>query len=276
MPLGGRWIAGEHRDEGRRLGDRRRHRGAEGVQQGFRATERCLRRREVVLHRVQACQVLKDIRLSEGVVPDLVEVILTSLYPFLCGCWAPERGRGEPAEDIGQLPPVVHLAGVFGGALPGVFGGAGSGVVPVQRGLDLQGPADSQIVLAPSNSRRNSGSARVISITASSGSSSQAQQEGLNPRVGVLAVVTVGGGDALGVVERGLGLLELPGFDERRAQARIEPPEDRVVTRKQRGRAVQEVHRRDVVAAVVRGVPGRLEVPGRAVRQRGGLGIGGP
>ena len=35
--LRGRWIAAEHRDEGGGLGHRRRHRGTEGVQQGFRA-----------------------------------------------------------------------------------------------------------------------------------------------------------------------------------------------------------------------------------------------
>ncbi len=102
------------------------------------------------------------------------------------------------------------------------------------------------------------------------------QQEGLNPRVGVLAFVAVGGGDALSVVEGGPCLLELPGFDECRAQARIEPPEGRVVTRKERGRAVQEVHRGDVVTAVVRGAPGGIEVRGRPQRQRGGLGVGGP
>ena len=45
--------------------------GAEGLQEDFRAIERCLRRREVVLHRVQACQVLKYNGLSKGMVPDL-------------------------------------------------------------------------------------------------------------------------------------------------------------------------------------------------------------
>ena len=81
--------------------------------------------------------------------------------------------------------------------------------------------------------------------------------------MGVLAFVAVGGGDALSVVERGLCLLELPGFDECRAQAGIEPPEARVLTRKERGRAVQKVHGREVVAAVMRGAPGGLEVRGR-------------
>ena len=102
------------------------------------------------------------------------------------------------------------------------------------------------------------------------------QQEGLDPRVGVLAFVAVGRGDALGVVERGLCLLELPGFGECGAQAGIEPPEGGVIGRKQRGRAVQQVHCRYVVAAVMRSDPGRLEVRGRPERQRGGLQIEGP
>ena len=58
------------------------------------------------------------------------------------------------------------------------------------------------------------------------------QQEGLNSRVGMLAFVAVGSGDALGVVQSDPRLLELPGFGERRAQDGVKPPEDRVVVRK--------------------------------------------
>ena len=92
----------------------------------------------------------------------------------------------------------------------------------------------------------------------------------------MLAFVAAGSGDALGAVQGGPRLLELPGFGERCAQGGVKPSEDRIVVRKQRGRAVQQVRRRDVVAAVMRGVPGRPEVSGRALRQRGGLGIAGP
>ena len=105
-----------------------------------------------------------------------------------------------------------------------------------------QGSADSQIVQAPIElfaqfgKRAGDVDSRGIRVQL------QPQQEGLNPRVGVLAVVTVGSGDALSVVERGLGLLELPDLDECCAQACIEPPESWVVARKQRGRALQEVH----------------------------------
>ena len=94
--------------------------------------------------------------------------------------------------------------------------------------------------------------------------------------MGVQAIVAVDGGDVLSAVERGLGLLELPGFDECRAQAGIQPPEGRVVTRKQRGRTVQQVHGGHVVTTVVCGEPGRLEVCGRAARQRTGLRVRGP
>jgi hypothetical protein len=94
--------------------------------------------------------------------------------------------------------------------------------------------------------------------------------------VSVLAVVAAGRGDALSVVECSLCLLELPGFDECRAQARVEPPEGRIVAWKERDRAVEEVRRRDIVAAVMRGVPGRLEVCRCPERERGGLGIDRP
>src|SRR6185312_13340829 len=59
MLLGGRWIACKHRDEGCGLSGRRRYPCAEAVQEAIREAERCLRRREVVLHRVQACEVVK-------------------------------------------------------------------------------------------------------------------------------------------------------------------------------------------------------------------------
>src|SRR6516164_9681646 len=94
--------------------------------------------------------------------------------------------------------------------------------------------------------------------------------------MGVLAFVAIGGGDALSVIQGGLCLLELPGLDERRAQVCVEPTEGRIVAWEQSGRAVQEVSRRDVVAAVVRGAPGRVEVCGGPERQRGGLGVSGP
>src|SRR5262249_34324370 len=149
-------------------------------------------------------------------------------YPFLCGGWAPERCGSEPSENIGQLPPVLHLARVFGSALPGVFCGARPGVLPVQRGLDLQGPADSQIVQALVEFVAQSGKRAGDLHYRSTRIQLQSQYECLNPRVGVQAVVTVGRGDALSVVERGLCLLELPGFDQCRAQARVEPPEGRV------------------------------------------------
>src|SRR6516164_11345839 len=78
------------------------------------------------------------------------------------------------------------------------------------------------------------------------------------------------------MIQGGLCLVELPGFDKCRAQARVERPELWVVAPEQRDRAVQEVHRGDVVTAVVRGAPGRVEVRGGPERQRGGLGVSGP
>ena len=92
MHLRGRGITGEHRDEGSRLGKRRGHRRAEGIQEGFRAAERGVCRRDVILHRIQARQVQEDHGLSDGMVPDLIEVVLTSPYPFRCRCRTPERG----------------------------------------------------------------------------------------------------------------------------------------------------------------------------------------
>src|SRR5262249_20821745 len=90
--LRGRWIAGEHCDESSRLGDRRRYRGTERVQDAFRAVERRLCCRNIVPHRVQACQIMKDNRPSEGVISDLIEIGLTSPDPFLRRSWTPECG----------------------------------------------------------------------------------------------------------------------------------------------------------------------------------------
>src|SRR6516162_7026706 len=101
-------------------------------------------------------------------------------------------------------------------------------MVPVQRGLHLQGEADSQIVLA------------CLELAAQFGKGAsdlngclvrvhfEMQEESLDPRVSVLAVVVIGSGDAPSVVEGCLCPLELPGFDECGAQARIEPPKGRV------------------------------------------------
>ena len=104
----------------------------------------------------------------------------------------------------------------------------------------------------------------------------EAQQEGLNPRMRMQPLVGVYGGDPLSVVEGGRCFLKLTGLPECRAKTCVEPAESWVVVRKQRSRALQQVHCRQVVAAVVCGDSGHLEVRGRAVRQRGRLGIGGP
>src|SRR6266566_9585801 len=118
-------------------------------------------------------------------VSDLIEVVFTSLYPFLRRCWAPKRGRGEPVENIGQLPPVVHLASVVSRAQPGVFGGARSGVVPMQRGLELQGVADSPIVLARLELAAQFGKRSGDVDCCLARVHPQVQQEGLNPGMGV-------------------------------------------------------------------------------------------
>ena len=56
-----------------------------------RVVERGVCGLDIVLHRVQACQLEEDNRLSEGVVPDLIKIALTSLYSFRCGRRTPER-----------------------------------------------------------------------------------------------------------------------------------------------------------------------------------------
>ena len=104
----------------------------------------------------------------------------------------------------------------------------------------------------------------------------QTRHEGLDPGVGALSIVAVGGSDALGVVERRHGLLKLPGLGQRGAEAGIEPRESRVITRQQRCRANEKVHGREHVVAVMRGTTGRLEVPGGPSRQRARPGFGGP
>src|ERR1700747_256298 len=106
----------------------------------------------------------------------------------------------------------------------------------MQCGLELQRPADSQIVLARLELAAQFGKRPGNVGCCLARAHPEVQEESLDPGMGVLPVVAGGGGDALGVAERGSGLLELSGFYERRAQVRIEPPENRVVTRKERGR----------------------------------------
>ena len=84
----------------------------------------------------------------------------------------------------------------------------------------------------------------------------------------MLTFVADGGGDPLSVVERGPCSLELAGLGQRHAQAYVEPRESWVVSRKQCGRAVQEIQCREVVATIMSGTAGVLKVYGRPARQR--------
>ena len=49
--------------------------------------------------------------------------------------------------------------------------------------------------------------------------------------MGALSLVAMGGGDALSVLERRYGFLELPGLRLRGAEAGIKPRESRVIAR---------------------------------------------
>ena len=94
--------------------------------------------------------------------------------------------------------------------------------------------------------------------------------------MGALALVTVDGGDALSLVERGRRLLKLADLGHCGTEAGVKPRERGVVARQERGRADQQIHGGERVAAVMRSTTGRLEMAGRPSRQRARLGFGGP
>ena len=132
---------------------------------------------------------VEDHGLSARVVPDLVEIVLTAPYSLWGRRRAPQRGRGEPAEYLGQLPAVVRPPRVLGGAPPGFLGGGGSRMVPVQRRPLAAGSGRVPRSSGPrSNSRAQFGKGagdlcrRLVRVQL------QTQQQGLHPGVGMLCL----------------------------------------------------------------------------------------
>ena len=206
--LGGRRIAGEHRDEGRGL-------GSAAVIVGPRVSSRDFARSSVSCAAAKSsCIAYRPARFRRISAFPMGWFPISSRYPYIavflpgrvsgprarprrarrgyrrvaCGRWPCARSRRRAAKHIRRRR-------IWRGSSAARPPAAGSGRFPDRPGCW--------------NSRRNSGSARAISVAASSGFT-LTQQERLNLRVGVLAVVAVGGGDALSVVEVALAFSNCP------------------------------------------------------------------
>ena len=243
---------------------------------GFSAVQSGLRHRGLIMHGIQASHVLEDHSLPAGVVPDLVKVSLATPYSLGRRRRTPEGSRSEPAEYLGQLPPVAGPSRVFGGALPGLLRRGGSCMNPVHGGLQLQYSAEAELIRASGKLATQSWERLSDFVSRLVRGQFQTRHEGLNPSVGTLSVVAIGGGDALGVVERRHGSLKLPGLGQCGAEAGVKPREVRVIARQQRGRANEEIHCREHVVAVMRRTTSRLEVAGGPSRKWARPGFGGP
>src|SRR5690242_15273165 len=201
-------------------------------------------------------------------VSDLVEVVLAPPYSLGRRRRTPEGSRSEPAEYLGQLPPVADPPRVFGGALPGLLRRGGSCMNPVHGGLQLQYSAEAELIRASGKLATQSWERLSDFVSRLVRGQFQTRHEGLDPSVGALSVVAIGGGDALGVVKRRHGSLKLPGLGQCGAEAGIKPREVRVIAWQQRCRANEEIHRRERVVAVLRGTAGGLEMAGGPSRKR--------
>ena len=167
---------------------------------------------DVILHRIQARQVEEDDGLPDGVVPDLIEVVLHIAVSLPVPVLDP-RARLRRASRVSRSAACGRSRGarIRRRAARHLRRRRTSHGSSAARPL-AAGFGRSQVVLvsvehAPQFGKRASDlRRRGIRVHL------ETQQEGLNPRVGVLALVAVGGGDALSVVERGPCLLELPGL----------------------------------------------------------------
>ena len=147
---------------------------------------------------------------------------------------------------------------------------------PVHGGLQLQDSAEAELIRASGKLATQSWQRLSDFLSCLVRGQFQARHEGLSLGVGTLSLVAMGGGDALGVVERRHRPLELPGLGQCGAEAGIKPRERRVIMRQQRCRAIEEIHCPEHVVAVMRGTTSRLEVGGGPSRKRARLSFGGP
>ena len=279
MHLSGRRIAGEHRDEGGRLGDCRRHRRAEGVQEGFGAAQGGVRHCDLILHGIQARHVPEDHSLPAGDDSrSRRDSPHSAVFPPLPALGP--RGQPKRASRVSRS--------VAAGRSPGarIRRRAARPLRPrrISRGSSAWRPAAAGFgrVRAHPGSRANSATqfgerAERSQSAALFGASLRPRHEGLDPSVGALALVAVGGGDALSVVERRSWLSQAarPRSMRRRGWCKAaREPGRRAAAAQPRGS--KQIHCRERVVAVMRGTACGLEVTGRPARQRARPGFGGP
>ena len=139
---------------------------------------------------------------------------------------------------------------------------------PVHGGLQLQDSAEAELIRASGKLATQSWQRLSDFLSCLVRGQFQARHEGLSLGVGTLSLVAMGGGDALGVVERRHSPLKLPGFGQCGAEAGIKPRQRRVIMRQQRRRANEEIHCPEHVVAVMRSTTSCLEVGGGPSRER--------
>ena len=181
------------------IGDRRRHgrdRGLSSMAFAVRSVAYAVRSRPASRTGRRCAEMLCP---PDGMVSDLIEVVLTSLDPFLRGCRAPERRRGEPAQDLGR--PRSFTLRAYRRRTASVFAAADlewsqcSAASSCRRGRF-------PVVLAASN-RGASRERPAMSIAASPGFTLRSRRRP-GPGRGCAGFIAVGGGDVLRVAERGL------------------------------------------------------------------------
>ena len=196
-------VAGQHGHEARRVGDRRGH-GHAQLLEGGHAPGQQRRRASVgpVLHGVQAGQVVEDHRLAGLVAADLLQVPLAALDALRGRGRAPQRGRRQPAEDLGELPLVTGPAGVDGRLPPGVLGGGRAGLDPVRGRPEPPCLAEPDLVGVPLEGAQQLGQRLPTSRCGVPDVHLQPQQQPLDPGPGGQPPVAGGRGDPAGVLQR--------------------------------------------------------------------------